>query len=99
MATAPGRQRSAYCRKLYLAHLIATGRHDLRTLQHATGMPRRTVQDALADLGDIGIACEFVQDGPRNHHGYYRLVDWGDHDPRWIGRHLDELRAALGLPD
>jgi len=89
------RQRRAYCRKLYLAHLIATARHDLRSLEAETGMPRRTLQDTLADMSDIGIACVFRQDGPRNHHGYYGIEDWGDHDPGWIARHLPELRAAL----
>ena len=58
-------------------------------------MPRRTLQDTLADLGDIGIRCEFVQDGPKHRHGYYRLLDWGDHDPRWIAAHLDELTAIV----
>ena len=89
------RQRRAYCRKLLLAHLVAGGRHDLRSLEALTGMPRRTLQDSLADLPDIGIDCRFVQDGPRHRHGYYQLVDWGDHDPGWIERNLDELRAIL----
>ena len=57
------RQRKAYCRKLLLAHSVSTGRHDLRSLEACTHMPRRTLQDSLADLGDIGIACTFVQDG------------------------------------
>jgi hypothetical protein len=89
------KQRRAYCRKLLLAHLVASGRHDLRSLEAVTGMPRRTLQDTLADLGDIGIACEFVQNGPKNNHGFYRVVDWGDHDPGWIARRLDDLRAEL----
>ena len=89
------KQRRAYCRKLYLAHLIASERHDLRSLESTTGMPRRTLQDTLADLSDVGIGCHFVQDGPKNHHGYYRIVAWGDHDRDWIAGHIDELRAEL----
>ena len=69
------RQRKAYCRKLLLAHIVSTGRHDLRSLEACTGMPRRTLQDSLADLGDIGIACTFVQDGPKNNHGFYRIQE------------------------
>jgi len=90
------KQRRAYCRKLLLAGLVAAGRHDLRTLEAATGMPRRTLQDSLADLADIGILCEFVQDGPKNNHGFYRILDWGDHDPAWIARELEALRAVVG---
>ena len=91
------KQRRAYCRKLYLAHLIACERHDLRSLEATTGMPRRTLQDTLADLSDIGIGCHFVQDGPKNHHGYYRIEAWGDHDRAWIASHIDELRAELAV--
>ena len=89
------KQRRAYCRKLLLAHLVAGARHDLRSLEAATGMPRRTIQDTLADLDDIGIRAEFVQDGPRNNHGYYRILGWGDHDPAWIAAHIDALQREL----
>ena len=89
------KQRRAYCRKLYLAHLISSERHDLRSLESSTGMPRRTLQDTLADLSDIGIGCHFVQDGPKNHHGYYRIDAWGDHDPSWIAGHVGQLRSEL----
>jgi hypothetical protein len=93
------KQRRAYLRKLLLAHLVARERHDLRSLEAATGMPRRTLQDTLADLGDIGIACEFVQDGPKNNHGHYRIVDWGDHDASWIDANLERLRTEFASAD
>ncbi len=89
------KQRRAYCRKLCLAHLIAREPHDLRALEAATGMPRRTLQDCIADLADIGIACEFVQQGPKHRHGHYAIRDWGDHDPRWVAAHFDGLLALL----
>jgi hypothetical protein len=89
------KQRRAYCRKLLLAHLVASGRQDLRSLEACSGMPRRTVQDCLADLGDIGIDCVFVQDGPKNNHGYYHIADWGDHDPDWIARNAQRLEAEI----
>lgn len=92
----PGRQRKAYCRKLCVAHLIDQGGHDLGSLEAATGMPRRTLQDCIADLGDIGIVCEFVQDGRRNRHGHYTIRDWGDHDPLWIASRFTHLLAELG---
>jgi hypothetical protein len=89
------KQRRAYCRKLLLAHLVASERHDLRSLEAATAMPRRTLQDTLADMGDIGIACVFVQDGPKNNHGFYRVDDWGDHDPAWIARNAERLAREI----
>ena len=61
-------------------------------------MPRRTLQDCIADLADIGIACEFVQQGPKHRHGHYAIRDWGDHDPRWVAEHFDGLLAALRAP-
>ncbi len=96
--TVAGRQRKAYCRKLCVAWLIERGRHDLHSLGAATGMPRRTLQDCIADLGDIGIVCDFVQDGPRNRHGHYVIRDWGDHDPRWIEAHFERLLGELVDP-
>ena len=78
MSPPPGKQRKAYCRKLWVAQLIASGPHDRRALEVATGMPRRTLQDCIADLADIGIACEFVQQGPKHRHGHYAIRDWGD---------------------
>jgi len=95
MSPPVSKQRRAYCRKLCVAHLIAREPHDLRALETATGMPRRTLQDCIADLADIGILCEFVQQGPKHRHGHYAIRDWGDHDPRWIAEHFDSLLAAL----
>ena len=89
------KQRRAYCRKLCVAHLVAREPHDLHALEAATGMPRRTLQDCIADLADIGIVCEFVQDGPRHRHGYYAIRDWGDHDPHWIVQRFDSLMEEL----
>ena len=98
MSAPVSKQRRAYCRKLCVAHLIACAPHDLHALEAATGMPRRTLQDCIADLADIGIVCEFVQQGPKHRHGHYAIRDWGDHDPRWIAEHFDGLLAALRAP-
>ncbi len=87
--------KKAYYRKLYLAYLISSERHDQLSLEALTGMPRRTLQDAIKALDDIGISCVFVQDGPKRRHGYYRLEDWGDHDPAWIEARLADIRGML----
>lgn len=89
----------AFQRKLYLAWLISEQSHNLGTLQEATGMPRRTLQDTLKSLPDIGIHCEFEQRaGERNNQGRYRISDWGPIDPRWIAAHSDSLADALAVP-
>ena len=95
MTAAVSKQKKAYCRKLYLAHTIGSQRHDLHSLEEETGMPRRTLQDAIKAMDDIGIQCRFVQDGPKHRHGYYQIQDWGDHDPDWIAAHLPRLMALL----
>jgi hypothetical protein len=98
MSAPVSKQRRAYCRKLCVAHLIACAPHDLHALEAATGMPRRTLQDCIADLADIGIVCDFVQQGRKHRHGHYAISDWGDHDPRWIAEHFDGLLAVLRAP-
>ncbi|AJQ96287.1 helix-turn-helix domain-containing protein [Gynuella sunshinyii] len=89
------RQQTAFFRKLYLAHMIAGQHHNLLSLHHLTQMPRRTIQDSLADFSDLGIVLEFVQDGPRNNSGYYRIVDWGPINPDWVSKHLDTIQSYL----
>ena len=93
--SAASKQKKAYFRKLYLAHLIASERQDQLSLEAATGMPRRTLQDSIKAMADIGIVCNFVQDGPKHRHGYYELLDWGDHNPDWIAANLDTISAVL----
>ncbi len=91
------KQKKAYYRKLYLALLMDTERHDLHSLERDTGMPRRTLQDSIKAMADIGLDCEFIQDGPKHRHGYYRIVDWGDHQRQWVEGHLCQIQALLGI--
>ena len=44
MTGVPTKAQRAFCRKLYLAGLIAAADHNLATLSDVSGMPRRTVQ-------------------------------------------------------
>ncbi len=89
------KQKKAYYRKLYLAWLIHSQRQDQLSLEAETGMPRRTLQDAIKVMTDIGIEIEFVQDGPKHRHGYYQLKDWGDHNPDWIEQRIELIRAVV----
>ena len=92
------KQQRAFFRKLYLSHLISQEPLNVTALQKMTGMPRRTLQDTLKDLGDIGIECSFVQqEGGRNNAGYYQVDCWGPIDPSWINNNLARLEAALEI--
>ncbi|MCO4757601.1 MAG: winged helix-turn-helix domain-containing protein [Oceanospirillaceae bacterium] len=92
------KQQRAFFRKLYLSHLISQEPLNVTALQKITGMPRRTLQDTLKDLGDIGIECSFIQqEGGRNNAGYYQVDCWGPIDPSWINNNLARLEAALEI--
>lgn len=92
------KQQIAFVRKLYLAHVIDDGKHNLLSLQKLTGMPRRTVQDALAACSDIGIEVAFIQDGTRNNSGYYHIQTWGPINSAWVGTHLQQIQHLLNIP-
>lgn len=89
------RQQKAFYRKLYLAHLISEQKLNLPALMEITGMPRRTLQDSIADFGDIGLQVEFVQDGVRNNDGYYRMVDWGPINAQWLQQQIDSIQQLV----
>ena len=91
------KQHKAFLRKLYLAHLMDDDRHNLLSLNKLTGMPRRTLQDAIATFEDIGISVEFVQEGSRNNAGYYRVVTWGPISSAWVDTHMTEIADLIGI--
>ncbi|MGI2258991.1 winged helix-turn-helix domain-containing protein [Shewanella sp. GXUN23E] len=92
------KQHKAFLRKLYLAYLIGSEQHNLLSLQQVTGMPRRTLQDAIAAFGDIGIVVSFVQSGVRNNAGYYHIDDWGPINNDWIASRLSYMSSLLATP-
>ncbi|EGM71635.1 winged helix-turn-helix domain-containing protein [Shewanella sp. HN-41] len=91
------KQHKAFLRKLYLAHLMDDDRHNLLSLNKLTGMPRRTLQDAIAAFEDIGISVEFVQEGSRNNAGYYRVVTWGPISSAWVDTHMADIADLIGI--
>ncbi|MCU7995374.1 winged helix-turn-helix domain-containing protein [Shewanella glacialipiscicola] len=96
---AVSKQHKAFLRKLYLAHLMDDERHNILSLNKLTGMPRRTLQDAIAAFEDIGIQAEFVQEGSRNNSGYYRIVTWGPISSAWVDTHITEIEQQIGVAD
>jgi hypothetical protein len=90
--------RTSFYRRLYVAWLIESGTAtSVPAITTVTGMPRRTAQDTLAALAELDIHCAFAQDqGERNNTGHYTVHDWGPIDPRWIERHLPQIKKVLG---
>jgi len=58
-------------------------------------MPRRTLQDSISALDDIGIECQFIQDGERDNAGYYKIKTWGPITPAWVDTHIDYITTIL----
>jgi len=91
--------RSSFYRRLYVAHLVATGTASVPAITAATGMPRRTAQDTLGALDELDIRCEFEPiPGERHNIGAFVIRDWGPIDPAWVAAHAERLRNALGYP-
>ncbi|WP_341504006.1 winged helix-turn-helix domain-containing protein [Gallaecimonas sp. GXIMD4217] len=94
--TAISRTQTATFRRYYFCHLIASGINTVPAIMEATGMPRRTVQDTLKSLEEIGVRCGFEQsEGARHNQGHYRILDWGPIKGDWIAAHLDDVKAVL----
>lgn len=88
----------AFRRKLLIAWCIANYPSNLTGLQKITGMPRRTLQDCIKGLEDIGLACEFVQErSARNNQGQYQITNWGPISPEWINDRIAVLSHSLDI--
>lgn len=91
--------RLSFYRRLYVAHLVATGIASVPAITAATGMPRRTAQDTLSALDELDIRCEFEPTpGERHNIGSFVIRDWGPIDPAWVSANAERLRDALGYP-
>ncbi|GGP62578.1 winged helix-turn-helix domain-containing protein [Shewanella saliphila] len=89
------KSQKAFLRKLYLAHLLDEEQHNLLSLQKLTGMPRRTLQDAIAAFADIGIKVDFIQQGQRHNEGHYRISTWGPISSAWVNSHFEQIKAII----
>ena len=49
--------KTSFYRRLYVTYLIDSGINTVPTITAATGMPRRTVQDTILALKELGIQC------------------------------------------
>lgn len=64
-------------------------------IMSATGMPRRTAQDTISALAEIGVVCEFT--GPTKS-GRYQITDWGPISRAWVKNNLKHVKNVLQFP-
>ncbi|MGL5039560.1 MAG: helix-turn-helix domain-containing protein [Aeromonas sp.] len=78
----PSKTRSSFYRRLYVAWLITQGCDTVPAIMATTRMPRRTAQDTVSALAELGITCTFEQtQGARHLQGHYQISDWGPINP------------------
>lgn len=88
----------AFQRKLLIAWCIDQAGTNLTGLQLMTGMPRRTLQDCIKDLDDIGIVARFQQqEGALNNQGKYQIESWGPIDPIWVNGKIEEIAQSIEI--
>jgi len=95
MSEKPSKTKTSFYRRLYLAYLIDSGTNSVPAIVESTGMPRRTAQDTIIAMHELGIDCEFIG-GTKN--GAYKINDWGAIKKAWIANNLDEIKSVLGYP-
>jgi hypothetical protein len=87
--------KTSFYRRLYVAYLIEHGISTVPAIVEATGMPRRTAQDTILALEEIGVDCEFV--GAKKD-GNYTINNWGAINREWIHENLEQIKRVLMYP-
>lgn len=87
--------KTSFYRRIYVAHLIENGANSVPAICAATGMPRRTAQDTISAMKELGIEVEF-EGGTKN--GSYKINEWGAINPKWIKKHLQHITGVLEYP-
>lgn len=87
--------KTSFYRRLYIVHLIESGINTVPAIIEQTGMPRRTAQDTILAMKELGIQYEFVG-GTRS--GYYQINDWGAVNRQWVESHLKHVLEVLVYP-
>lgn len=92
MTRSISKTQSSFYRRLYVAHLVDSGINTVPAIMAATGMPRRTIQDTISALREIGMNCEFVG---ATKNGEYRINDWGPINRDWVENNLQHMKGVL----
>lgn len=92
----PSRTKTAYYRRILIAHLIDNGINTTPKMMAEIEIPRRTAQDTIASLKDVDIECIF-QGALKD--GCYVIKSWGAISPEWVADNLAQIKAELGYVD
>ncbi|MFC1747638.1 helix-turn-helix domain-containing protein [Pseudomonadota bacterium] len=84
--------KTSFYRRLYIAYLIDTGTNTVPAISAETGMARRTTQDTIKALHELGIQCNWA--GPTKSGGY-EIIDWGPIRKGWIKSNLKHVIDVL----
>ena len=87
--------KTSFYRRLYIAYLIDRGINTVPAITAATGMPRRTAQDTLSALHELGIECEFVG---ATKDGHYQIHQWGPINQSWVANNITMIQSTLDYP-
>lgn len=79
---------------MYVAYLISAGTNTVPLICENTGMPRRTTQDTILALNELGVICEFMGE-KRN--GHYEIIEWGPIKKDWVKKHLEYVLDVLDI--
>lgn len=82
----------SFYRKMLIAALIDAGIATVPLLVDATGMSRRTIQEAIKTLSDFSIECAF-KGAARS--GAYYISDWGIIKKQELKNHLQHYSDVL----
>jgi hypothetical protein len=95
MNNKPSKTRTSFYRRIYLAYLIDSGVNTVPALIEATGIPKRTAQDTILAMRELGIQVEFSGE---KKNGHYQLNDWGAINKGWIKNNLKHVVGVLQYP-
>lgn len=84
--------KTSFYRRLYVSHLIATGVHTVPAISEAAGMHRRTVQDTILALHELGIECVFIGE---KKNGNYEIKNWGPINKKWLKDNIGNIKSVL----
>ncbi|ROS04877.1 hypothetical protein EDC56_0393 [Sinobacterium caligoides] len=84
--------KTSFYRRLLVAQLISSGTNTVPAIQALTAMPRRTAQDTISALAELGICCEFIG---ATKDGYYHISNWGPINPEWVNNNMVEITELL----
>lgn len=91
----PSKTKTSFYRRIYIAYLIDSGINTVPKIITETGMHRRTAQDTILALKELGMQHEFIGG---NKDGSYRITSWGAIRKDWIINNLQHVCNVLDYP-